>query len=138
MKKLPAPPIRISVLVPVGATTLLICRLMLPHCARAVEEVDHWHPGPHTEVVRIDEPDVRQPIEEFRSVRFQPGDRVIVDAGGCVQTGGAGRTWKRYVDPRGPNSNRLYHGLIMIPGATAGLVRIAGVIGRQLTIPAHR
>ena len=27
-------------------------------------------------------------------------------------------TWKRYVDPQGPNADRLYHGLIEIPGVT--------------------
>src|SRR5689334_14130347 len=51
-----------------------------------------------------------------RNIRFQAGDVVTVQAGGCVQTGGSGSTWKRYVDPSGPNSDRLYHGLIYIPG----------------------
>ena len=42
--------------------------------------------------------------------------QVLVSAGGCVQTGGKGLTWKRYVDPQGPNSDRLYHGMIGVPG----------------------
>ena len=29
-----------------------------------------------------------------------------------MQTGGHGATWKRYVDPSGANSDRLYHGLV--------------------------
>jgi hypothetical protein len=45
-----------------------------------------------------------------------PGDSVYVTAGGCVQTGGSGLTWKRYVDPQGPNSDRLYHGVFALPG----------------------
>src|SRR5262249_42563752 len=49
-------------------------------------------------------------------------------------------TWKRYVDPSGDNSDRLYHGRIFIPGATAGLVRISSVVGERLVVnkfPAH-
>ena len=67
-------------------------------------------------------------------IQFKPGDQVTINAGGCVQTGGAGRTWKRYVDPRGANVDRLYHGLISLPGMPQ-LVRISDVIGRSLTIP---
>ena len=59
-----------------------------------------------------------------------------MQAGGCVQTGGAGKTWKRYVDPSGPNSDRLYHGLIQIPGVDSDLVHIAGVVNRTVDIPA--
>ena len=44
------------------------------------------------------------------------GDLVTVDADGCVQTGGSGSTWKRYVDPQGTNSDRLYHGRLILPG----------------------
>lgn len=54
---------------------------------------------------------------------FLPGDRVRVLAGGCVQTGGKGKTWKRYVDPL--PAGDLYHGLITIPGATNPLVRLS-------------
>jgi hypothetical protein len=86
---------------------------------------------------RIDEPNVGQRETQYPMITFQPGDQVLVDAGGCVQTGGSGRTWKRYVDPQGPDSDRLYHGLIEIPGATAppgSLIRIAGVMGQSLTV----
>jgi hypothetical protein len=84
---------------------------------------------------RIDEPNVRQAITEYRQIRFQPNDVVTIQAGGCVQTGGSGRTWKRYVDPTGDNSTRLYHGTVLVPGATGGAVRISTVINRPLTIP---
>jgi hypothetical protein len=63
---------------------------------------------------------------------FLPGDHVTVNAGGCVQTGGAGLTWKRYVDPA--SDNDLYHGLITIPGATGNLARLVDVVGRQFTV----
>jgi hypothetical protein len=67
-------------------------------------------------VWRIDEPEVTERITEYPQIRFKPGDKVAISAGGCVQTGGHGKTWKRYFNPQGPNSNRLYHGLIWIPG----------------------
>ncbi|TWP54335.1 hypothetical protein FKR81_01935 [Lentzea tibetensis] len=63
---------------------------------------------------------------------FLRGDHVTVTAGGCVQTGGHGRTWKRYVNPA--SDNDLYHGLITIPGATAHLVRLQNVVGRQFVV----
>jgi hypothetical protein len=85
---------------------------------------------------RIDEPKVTQRITPYPQITFHPGDRVSVSAGGCVQTGGAGRTWKRYVNPSGPNSGRLYHGLIQLPGVHSGLVRIAGVLNSPVVIPA--
>jgi hypothetical protein len=53
------------------------------------------------------------------------GDHINVTAGGCVQTGGRGLTWKRYVDPQ--SANDLYHGLVDIPGVTGGLQRIQGI-----------
>jgi hypothetical protein len=54
----------------------------------------------------------------YNNVVFTPGDLVTITAGGCVQTGGTGATWKRYVNPSGDNSNRLYFGTIGIPGVT--------------------
>ena len=40
------------------------------------------------------------------------GDLITLDADGCVQTGGSGDTWKRYLNPQGDNADRLYHGLL--------------------------
>lgn len=71
---------------------------------------------PNVTIWRIDSPNVTQPATLYPAIRFNPGDRLSVDAGGCVQTGGHGKTWKLYVDPRGDNADRLYHGLITIPG----------------------
>ena len=89
---------------------------------------------PGTTVCRIDEPVVNKQLTDYPQVTFQPGDKVNVTAGGCVQTGGHGATWKRYVNPSGPNSNRLYWGTISIPGATAGLVRVSDAMGKTLTV----
>lgn len=74
----------------------------------------------NVETWRIDEPNVKKSIIEFQQIRFQPGDQVRVTGGGCVQTGGSGKTWKRYVDPL-PESDQLYHGMILIPGAIGQL-----------------
>jgi len=53
-------------------------------------------------------------------IKFKAGDRVLIEAGGCVQTGGSGLTWKRYVNPEGAESNKYYFGMIEIPGLTGG------------------
>lgn len=87
----------------------------------------------------IPKPDVRHPRVVRSDITFQPGDEVIVHAGGCVNVGGG--DWRDYVAPAGRQSDRLYHGRINIPGATAGLVRIGTVVERPLhvdVLPPHR
>ncbi len=91
--------------------------------------------GPNSVTWRIDRPNVKQRITAYPTIRFQPRDIVSVTAEGCVQRGGRGLTWARYVNPQGPNSYRLYSGLIDIPGVTPGLVRIGGWINRTFIIP---
>jgi hypothetical protein len=76
-----------------------------------------------TEVWRIVSPNVNNRFTRYTSISLREGDTVTIDAGGCVQTGGSGRTWKLYVSPKGPNSDRLYHGLIKLPGME-GYVRL--------------
>jgi hypothetical protein len=83
------------------------------------DQIQHSTSGATADVWRIDRPNVKQKATEYRGIRFDPGaDTVTVHAGGCVQTGGSGRTWKRYVEPKGPKADRLYHGLIWLPGYT--------------------
>jgi hypothetical protein len=118
---------------------LLIAASLLVRTAVAERRVTRSHPGPDKTIVRIDEPDVSSAdvssaSTAYPDIAFQEGDRVTVDAGGCVQTGGVGKTWKRYVDPSGPNSDRLYHGLIWIPGATQQMVRISTLIGHSVRV----
>jgi hypothetical protein len=87
----------------------------------------------------IRQPDVNTAHRDYPELRYRVGDLLRVEAGGCVQTGGGGRTCKHYVYPKGPNSDRLYSGLIRLPGADPGSgagteVRIAGVIGKDISI----
>jgi hypothetical protein len=90
-------------------------------------------------VWRISQPNVKEATTNYPQIKFLPGDSVSIAAGGCVQTGGSGKTWKRYVDPSGPNADRLYHGKIWIPGISNALVRIkdfpAFNVARQIPSP---
>jgi hypothetical protein len=98
----------------------------------------------NTDTWRIDEPDVTRPMVEFPQISFVPGDKVTVSGGGCVQTGGYGDTWKRYIDPLGSNSDQYYHGMVLIPGAIgqlpadnlANFARILIIKGQQFTVGA--
>jgi hypothetical protein len=87
--------------------------LVLAPSARA-EQVLQLVNRPNLEVWMINEPTIDRRVSEYPYIHFRPGDIVWITAGGCVQTGGKGKTWKRYVDPQGPNSDRLYHALIGI------------------------
>ena len=77
------------------------------------------------------EPNVREKTTAYPQIHFEAGDRVFVQAGGCVQTGGRGKTWKRYVDPAADND--LYHGTIGLPGDIDK--RLQGVVGTQVILP---
>jgi hypothetical protein len=95
-----------------------------------------------TQTCTITEPVVNQEsYYEYQAVRFHPGDGITIQAGGCVQTGGIGSTWKRYVDPRPASENRFY-GTIWIPGVVGNppgqrVTPIRDVIGRQIGVPAN-
>lgn len=84
---------------------------------------------------RINQPNVTQAQTDYPDETFKGGDVVVISAGGCVQTGGRGKTWKRYVDPIGLGADHLYYGLVAIPGMIETPVRLSTVIGRQLTVP---
>jgi hypothetical protein len=113
---------------------ILLAILSSATAASAEERITQTQVGPDT-VVEIKQPDVKTRSKSYAAITFHPGDSVTVTAGGCVQTGGSGSTWKRYVNPSGPNSDKLYHGQIQIPGATLGLVRLSGIAGRTVSIP---
>jgi hypothetical protein len=110
--------------------------LWAPRSLGAAEEVTCSTTAQRT-TCRISEPTVTRRISTYPQITFKAGDQVTVAAGGCVQTGGHGRTWKSYVNPSGPNSDRLYHGLIQIPGVESDLVRIAGVVNQPVVVPAN-
>ena len=84
----------------------------------------------------IAQPPVNQHETPVPSVLFAPGDVVDIAADGCVQTGGSGNTWKRYVNPSGSNSESLYHGMIRIPTGTpnSALVEVRSLIGQRLLV----
>jgi hypothetical protein len=77
---------------------------------------------------RISEPNVSQRETEYPEITFEVGETVRFRAGGCVQTGGRGLTWKRYVHPYGPKSDRYYHGLFQIPGAMSNLASLSDFV----------
>jgi len=106
--------------VALGAITIIILTNKQAECG---EKVERTLDEPAVQIWRIDEPNVRQRDTQYKQVTFKPGDKVRIRSGGGVQTGGRGKTWKRYVDPSGKNSDHLYHGLIQLPGM-GGLTRI--------------
>src|SRR5579872_451507 len=122
----------------------VICALLFSLSAVA-ETVTHTvSPDGKTEVWLIKEPDVGADVARFAfkphtDIRFQPGDGITIEAGGCVQTGGVGKTWKRYVNPSGPNADKYYYGTIWIPGVIGAqapnVTRIVDVLGTRWGIP---
>ena len=107
------------------------------------EEVTSTAVNANTVTWRIFRPVITQSVKNYTKIKFQVGDVITLEAGGCDQTGGHGKTWKRYVDPQGPNADRLYHGLIRIPGVTEkfkaspsgskGLVRLSDMGMKNLS-----
>lgn len=89
---------------------------------------------PGVEQIRIDRPNPTKRSVDYPQITFQPDDGVTISAGGCVQSGGHGSTWHRYVDPSGGDSDKLYHGLITIPFATGSLERIQKYQNRQVHV----
>jgi hypothetical protein len=88
----------------------------------------------------VEQPDVRHHETDYKSIVFAPNDTVYIEADGCVQSGGRGDTWHRYVNPSGPNTvdpGGLYHGLVRIPTGkptNGALVRILQVIGQPILV----
>jgi hypothetical protein len=68
----------------------------------------------------ITRPDVTKQLTEYRDITFSPGDQVLVSAEGCVNVARDPNRhdWRRYVDPEGSDTDRHFHGLIWIPGAS--------------------
>lgn len=99
---------------------------MPQHSTRGGQEQTMW---------RIDRPQVWSPRPfgevDYPMITFKPGDRLSFLVGGCVQTGGRGRTWKRYADPSGPNAQELYWGTVSIPGVTLGTFEKVGIVAKQ-------
>ena len=93
----------------------------------------------YSEVWRIDAPNVKQADTFYPQIKLRPRDTVAIDAGGCVQAGGRGDTWKLYVDPKGPGSDRFFHGRIKLPGMRDSLtIRQFVSNGNNFEVPANQ
>ena len=120
----------VKAIVPFGVSVFMLGGILISpaaaepqaYCVGRTYPVNCW----------VIEPNVKQSATEYPQIQFEPGEHVYIEAGGCVQTGGAGRTWKRYVDPAADND--LYHGLINIPSATAGMVRLLSVVNQTVIV----
>ena len=73
-------------------------------------QVDHYPNGadiitctespPGHEMWKIDYPSVDRSLTDYPAINVSsPAMLVTLDGGGCVQSGGFGSTWKRYVNP---------------------------------------
>jgi hypothetical protein len=92
-------------------------------------QVDHYpngadvttctKPAPGREAWHIEYPSVDRRSTDYPAITVNAGDLVTLSASGCVQTGGSGPTWKRYVDPDdGGHLDSQYYGTVKIPGVT--------------------
>jgi hypothetical protein len=79
-----------------------------------LELVEEITPGTY---YRIHNPRVDVAENPYYQIVLRANDTFWVRGEGCVQTGGSGKTWKRYVNPSGPNSDHLYHGRIQVFGS---------------------
>jgi hypothetical protein len=73
------------------ALVLLVCGLTFAGVASA-QPATCLPKGPELECT-IRRPVVSKPVTDYSNVVFAAGDRVTIEAGGCVQTGGSGKTW---------------------------------------------
>ena len=67
-------------------------------------------------------PTVTQDWTTYPEIQINQGDIVDISASGCVQTGGKGKTWKDFINPKGENADHLYFGLFRLRSPTATLV----------------
>jgi len=84
-------------------------------CTRPSSGIEAWH---------IEYPSVDRSTTDYPTIAFNAGDSVTLSASGCVQTGGHGSTWKRYVDPDSGDGHldSQYYGTLQISGVTGEAV----------------
>lgn len=87
--------------------------------------------GVVSNLVEIHRPVVNQKSTKYDAVTVTGGDSILLSAGGCVQTGGHGLTWKRYVNPIPDDS---YYGTVAIPGVIS-TTKIKDVLNKRVDIP---
>lgn len=102
-----------------------------PVFAKGHEHIAHVKHGSQ-DVYTIRLPDVTVNKKSYREIVIRRGDSFHIDACGCVQTGGSGLTWKRYVDPSVDRSDSfkypvyIYTGMIY-PGPFQTIPQDAGI-----------
>jgi hypothetical protein len=90
----------------------------------------------NVEIWRIKEPVVTTKDTEYKRITFRKLDTVFVTAGGCVQRGGHGRSWYRFVDPQAVDDPTLYHGTITLPGMEGTVFLSDFLMNPTFNIPA--
>lgn len=96
----------------------------LAQAAPAGETVTRWRAGNWT-IYRIDRPAVDHAATRYPDIQLQPGDSVLIDAGGCARQ--ADGSWTSYAAEGGP-------ALVSIPGATDGLVPLSGLLRQTIAV----
>ncbi|MEH2389257.1 MAG: hypothetical protein V7K14_26520 [Nostoc sp.] len=114
---------------PISVTLGILVALEFASLPAKAEQIIHNYQN-YSQWTRIVNPDVNVPFKEYPDITFQNGDTVFIKAGGCVQTGGSGKTWKRYVQPSSDNAG-LYYGEIEIPGAINNLTKLSEIVASE-------
>ena len=90
------------------------------HYPNGADVITCTKPAPGREAWHIEYPSVDRNQTDYPAITFNPGDVVTLSASGCVQHGGVGPTWARYVNPDDGNGNldSNYYGTVQIRGIT--------------------
>lgn len=90
-------------------------------------------PNQETKVIRIDQPRVDVAYHDLKDIEFQPGDNVVITAGGCVHPGASGTPWRSYV---AKGSGQNFYGIAWISGTTGEQPKsLADLVGKTFTVP---
>ena len=90
------------------------------HYPNGADVITCTEPTPGHEAWHIEYPSVERSLTDYPAIAFNPSDVVRLSASGCVQSGGFGQTWKRYVDPDDGDGHldSQYYGTVQIRGVT--------------------
>ncbi|MFL6530669.1 MAG: hypothetical protein ACJ8KX_09385 [Chthoniobacterales bacterium] len=90
------------------------------HYPQGADIVSCAESPPGHEMWKIDYSSVERTLTDYPAITFNPGDVITFNASGCVQSGGWGSTWKRYVNPDdgGGHLDSQYYGTVQIVGVT--------------------
>lgn len=109
------------------------------HYPNGADVITCTEPTPGHEAWHIEYPSVERSRTDYPAIAFNPGDVVRLSASGCVQSGGTGPTWFRYVDPDDGDGHLYsqYYGTVQIRGVTGdnNLQSIKHWIGPPIIVP---